>query len=245
MMNNKKIAPPLLIFFIISLCINIVFTIRYNIPEKVYRTIVEQNPKPLSYETSAYMGRTSLFDVLEYPDTVDILFLGDSHTERADFQTTFKGKVVVQQGIGCDTSKGLLNRINLTESFIPKVIFLEIGINDLMQGESIDTITCNYETILEKLRLQHPTSRVYVETIYPISRSFEDNIQFYATRENIQEVNERIIQISKKKGCELLDTYKILSDEKGYLKDEYSCDGLHLTGAGYLALITEMEDNLK
>lgn len=157
----------------------------------------------------------------------------------------FKGKIIVQQGIGGDTSKGLLNRLSLTQGFTPKIIFLEIGINDLMQGVPIDTITCNYDAILERLILQHPTSRVYVESIYPISRSFEDNKQFYATRENIQEVNERIIQISKKKGCELLDTYKILSGEKGYLKDEYSCDGMHLTGAGYLALITEMENNLK
>ena len=198
----------------------------------------------MGYETSAYMGRTSLFDVLEYPDTVDILFLGDSHTERADFCTLFKGKTVVHQGIGGDTSKGLLNRLSYSDRIKANVIFLEIGINDLMQGVSVDVLLQNYENVLDSLIQSHPLSKICVETIYPIDKNFEDNALFYVTRENIRESNTRIIKIAQKKGCEVVDAYKMLSDDEGYLKNVYTCDGLHLTGSGYLKLKTEMDNFL-
>lgn len=80
------------------------------------------------------MGRTSLFDDLENPDFVEVLFLGESLTERVDFYTLFVGRIIVQRGIGGDTSKGILNRLNIIIKITPYVIILEVGIIDLMLG---------------------------------------------------------------------------------------------------------------
>ena len=80
------------------------------------------------------MGRTSLFDDLENPDFVEVLFLGESLTERVDFYTLFVGRIIVQRGIGGDTSKGILNRLNKIIKITPYVIILEVGIIDLMLG---------------------------------------------------------------------------------------------------------------
>ena len=65
-------------------------------------------------------------------------------------------------------------------------------------------------------------------------------MQFYVTRDNIREANTRLGIIVKTTGSEMIDAY-IFSDREGYLNDDYSCDGLHLTGASYLALKEEID----
>lgn len=207
----------------------------------MYKSLFTEQYKPQSYETSAYLGKTSLFDVLNYKDAVDVLFIGDSHTDRADFYTMFNGMQVVSQGIGGDTSKGLLNRINKTKGFNPKVIVIEIGVNDLIQGAPVEEVVENYQLLIDGMKTIHPSSTIVIETIYPVTRSFEENDAFKVTCTNIRKVNAALKNIADERGLELIDTYTMLEDENGYLKEEYTCDGLHLTGNAYMKLQGEIQ----
>ena len=223
---------------IISLSINVFLSIRYDILEKICGLWLSNNETQtsLSFETSPYVGRTSLFRVLNYPDSVDFLFLGDSHTERADFYSLFPDCSIVSQGIGGDITAGLLNRLRLTEKVKPKYIVLEIGCNDLIKGKDVEELINNYRQIVLCLKAIHPESVIIVETIYPVTKSVEDNEEWSITLNKIKQSNVEIKKLAEDNRCQLLDTYNLFSDNDGYLKELYSCDGLHLSGDAYLLL---------
>lgn len=54
----------------------------------------------------------------------NILFLGDSLVERADWHILFPEKLVLQFGIGGDTTEGLLNRLDAVIKQKPIHIFV-------------------------------------------------------------------------------------------------------------------------
>ena len=181
-----------------------------------------------------------MFEKLNYPDSVDILFLGDSHTERADFYVLFSDYRVVSQGIGGDVSAGLLHRLPLTSDIKAKYIVLEIGVNDLIKGNSVDGLLGNYKEIIARLKKMHPSSRLIIETIYPVTEDFEKGEERYITKEKIKEANSEIKELARQNGCLLIDSYQQFSTKEGYLKDNYSCEGLHLKGEAYVWLRDEI-----
>jgi lysophospholipase L1-like esterase len=64
------------------------------------------------------------------------------------------------------------------------------------------------------------------------------------TLPEIQEVNARLKVLAKELGVEFLDFNHIIAKDNGYLKDEYSVDGMHLTEDAYRAIFAEFKNYL-
>lgn len=112
------------------------------------------------YLTSPYIGFTSFYRSVDYPESVDILFIGDSMTERGDMQYFFPDLNIVCQGIGGDTTEGVLNRIDCAEKCNPQIIVINIGINDIMQNISLEASLKNLSKTIESLHQKLPDTRI-------------------------------------------------------------------------------------
>ena len=71
----------------------------------------------------------------------DVVMLGDSITEGADWPALFPGVRIHNQGIGGDDTDGVLRRLALVTDRRPGKVFVMIGTNDIGKGvHSVDEI---------------------------------------------------------------------------------------------------------
>ncbi|MCK7487993.1 MAG: GDSL-type esterase/lipase family protein [Bacillus subtilis] len=101
-----------------------------------------------------------------------VVFLGDSITDLYPLQTYFPERVLINRGIGGDTTTGLLERLDDTVIVLePTVLVLLIGVNDLSLGRSVEAIAADYATILDRLKTALPDLVIYVVSVYPVNGS--------------------------------------------------------------------------
>lgn len=98
----------------------------------------------------------------------EILMIGDSLIEYGDWDDLL-GTEVINRGMGGDTTEGVLMRIGRSLKREPGKIFLMVGVNDIITGESTGFISRNYEAILEKIKALSPESAVFVHKALPCS----------------------------------------------------------------------------
>jgi lysophospholipase L1-like esterase len=91
----------------------------------------------------------------------DIVFAGNSLTEAFPVAELF-GPHVQNHGIGGNQTSHILARIGLIAAAKPLNIFLEVGINDLFNRVSRDTIMQNYVAIVHKIQGLSPDAQLYI-----------------------------------------------------------------------------------
>lgn len=143
----------------------------------------------------------------------------------------------LNQGISGETSRGLLNRLELFDKTQPEVIFVMIGINDLIQGVKDETIVANQMLIVRYLRRVHPKAKIVLQSILPHGdkkATWEGRDRLVdIPNSRIRELNERLTAIAKEENIIYLDLYSLFADTDGNMKTELSTDGLHLNPQGY------------
>lgn len=144
----------------------------------------------------------------------------------------------LNQGISGETSRGLLNRLELFDKTQPDAIFVMIGINDLIRGVKDETILANQQLIVRYLQRVHPQAKIVVQSILPHSgtkATWERRDRLLAIpNSRIRELNEQLKAIAREENAVYLDLYPLFADDEGNLKMELSTDGLHLNPQGYL-----------
>ncbi|HBL12739.1 MAG TPA: lysophospholipase [Cyanobacteria bacterium UBA11162] len=144
----------------------------------------------------------------------------------------------LNQGISGETSAGLLNRLELLDQTQPEVIFVMIGINDLIRGIKDETLLANQQLIIRYLQRVHPQAQIVVQSVLPHSAEKatwqgRDRL-LEIPNKRIRDINQRLKALAKAEGVIYLDLYPMFADTKGNLKPELSTDGLHLSPQGYL-----------
>jgi len=151
----------------------------------------------------------------------------------------------LNQGISGETSTGLLKRLDIFDNTKPKVIFVMIGINDLIRGESDEVILDNQRQIIRYLRKAHPRAQVVVQSILPHgaeAATWEGRDKLLAIpNSRIRQLNQQLQSIAAKRGAKYLDLYPLFANQQGNLRPELSTDGLHLSPAGYLVWRTALQ----
>lgn len=149
-----------------------------------------------------------------------------------------EGKNWLNQGISGETSNGLLKRLKIFDRTRPEVIFVMIGINDLIGGISDRVILDNQRQIINYLRKVHPTAQIVVQSILPHGgelATWKGRDKLLAvTNSRIHELNQQLQNISTKKGVKYLDLYPLFTNKQGNLRREFTTDGLHLSPEGYI-----------
>ena len=170
------------------------------------------------------------------PEHLSVL-LGDSLSLWFPAQVLPPKRNWLNQGISGETSAGLLDRLALIDRTQPEVIFVLIGINDLIRGATDETILANQRLILRYLRQVHPQAKIVMQSILPHGGdkvTWEGRDRLLALpNSRILALNEQIKAIAKEEGGIYLDLYPLFADTNGNLNPELSSDGLHLSLQGY------------
>ncbi len=176
-----------------------------------------------------------------------ILFTGSSLMEQFPIcelcQSSGVKEIVYNRGVGGFTTDDFLEHIE-TQLFdlMPKKIFINIGTNDMhprFGAEWESHLLHNYRKILMACKERLPEAEVILMAYYPVN----DQITFLPdwakeactvrTRENIARVNEHVQKMAVDMGYQYVDANDELKDPCGYLKEEYTIDGIHMYAEAY------------
>jgi len=195
-----------------------------------------------TFQNDYYKIKRSQFEQL--PNSRgEIVFLGNSITERVSWAELFHSGKIINRGIGGDICWGLYDRLDEVLSSKPRKIFLLIGINDIGRGISQKLILEKYEAIIKKVKHDSPRTRLFIESVLPIN---EDIIWYDYMKGKghlIPLLNKGIKSLACKYDLPFVDLYTPFCDENNKLKTELTYDGLHLEGAGYLLIKKIYKDN--
>lgn len=167
----------------------------------------------------------------------NVVLLGDSITEGFDVTKYFPGRHILNRGIGADIignalptndHRGILRRLdNSVFDCAATDVFLMIGINDLGAGHSVDVMEQGYREILKRIHDTTPAIRVHVQSVLPTRGKFAKH------NAPVLDFNRRIQKLATEFGYDYIDLHKLMVDDKGELKAEFTPEGLHLNEKAY------------
>jgi lysophospholipase L1-like esterase len=164
------------------------------------------------------------------PDRV--LFIGDSITEGLQIYNTLPG-AMIQAYRGLSSYK-LAEELTLIEAKKPDRIFLLIGLNDIMGIEENEPFFENYRAFIRAVHDILPETKVFVQSIFPISREVEQE-NHNISRVLIDSFNRRLAVMAEEEKATYIDVATTFKDEEGYLLAEFTSDGIHLWSYYYRA----------
>jgi lysophospholipase L1-like esterase len=223
MMKNKQRI------LYISLSLNVLF-VCFFVSKRLYYLYSNSTNKSDRNFLASY-NTVEIFKVLP-DDSDEIIFIGDSYIQNFYLTEFFQNLKIKNRGVNGDSTSGVLARFNETTQRKPSKIFIELGVNDILNGVPIDTIYRNYCLIINQIKENSPGTRIYVQSILP------NSFTIYNTNTPalflIKEMNNRLIQLCKTKQIIYVDLYKHFIF-KGTMNPKYTGrDKLHLNAEGYV-----------
>ena len=180
-----------------------------------------------------YYQRASLFEVLPV-DSDDILFVGNSITDGGEWCELFQNPNVKNRGISGDTTQGVYDRLDALLKGTPAQILLLIGINNVPRGESADSIAAGIRRIVQRIRQESPATEVLVQSVLPVTPQYGKFDGHTSHWQLVPEINRRVRRLAQEEKVTYIDLFSHFADAEGKMKPEYTNDGLHLKGNGYL-----------
>lgn len=177
--------------------------------------------------------RVSLFRAL--PDKEqEIIFLGDSLIDGCNWSELFEDSRIINRGISGDTTQGILARLDEVTKSGPIKIFLMIGINDLGKGKLPEEVLNNIKLIIKKIKEATPDTEIYCQSLLPVNPEFTIFPEYITKTEEIVHINKALSKSAHKMGYTFIDLFSQFSNKDSKLSPQYTNDGLHLNGEGYL-----------
>lgn len=194
-----------------------------------------------SYQNDYYQNKVMMHETVEVHPW-NVVFLGNSITERGMWNEWFPAVPVLNRGVGGDNAWGVYHRLDLILKGKPVQIFLLIGINDLGRGIPVKMIASKYEQIIKKVLSDSPGTMLVLQTVFPIN---EANIVFEYMKgktSQIKALNKHIVNLAKDYDLSLIDLHKHFSDNESQMPERYTVDGLHLNADGYRKWIRLLQE---
>jgi lysophospholipase L1-like esterase len=174
-----------------------------------------------------------------------VVFMGDSITDSWDdtkrFSGFFPGKPYINRGISGQTTPQMLIRFRPDVIALhPKAVVILAGTNDLAGNTGPTTLNAIEDNLTSMFELAQANGiRVVLASVLPISdyEKNKDGQQIIRTRqrppEQIIALNEWLKKYAAAHGGIYLDYFSAMVDDKGFLKEELTEDGLHPNQKGY------------
>ena len=180
-----------------------------------------------------YYQRATLFEELPVTSS-DIIFLGNSITNGGEWAELFDNPHVKNRGISGDVCMGVYDRLDAVVNGAPAKIFLLIGINDVDRGASADSIVERIGMIVDKIRKDSPSTKIYLQSVLPVSDHYKMFNGHTSRWQVVPEINKGLVRLAADRGVKYIDLYShFIDNTTGKMNIEYTNDGLHLLGKGY------------
>jgi lysophospholipase L1-like esterase len=189
--------------------------------------------------------------------------MGDSITDFWNLEDSFPGKPYVNRGIGGQTTPQMLVRMypDVIE-LKPSAMVVLAGTNDVARNTGPETAEMIQQNIMAMTELaQHHGIKVVLCSVLPVSdypyqrsqnapaapaggRGGPPRIAAKMTDSHpagdILKLNAWMRDYAAKVGAVYVDYFSVTVDERGWLKDAFSSDGLHPNAEGYKAMTAEL-----
>jgi lysophospholipase L1-like esterase len=170
----------------------------------------------------------------------EIIFLGNSISDSAEWAELFQNPNIKNRGIGGDDTDGILDRLTEVTESNPYKVFIMIGTNDLAYGKSVEYVIENHKKIVTQIKKNSPKTKIFIQSILPVDEVL------HPTRPNasIKKINKALKEISDNENLIYIDLASEFDDENGKLDEKYSIDGLHINGLGYQKWMEIIEQHI-
>lgn len=183
----------------------------------------------------------------------DALFVGDSITDGIrSYGVMSNTTVIAYTGVNPET---ILSKKLIADSSGEKVTFLEamaqhpeakkiyimMGANG-MAWLSKDIFIADYGAFLDQVKAQHPDALIYVQSILPVTKSYEEK-DTGITNAAIDEFNQALLDLTHEKSVYYLNVAESFKDENGALPEEASSDGMHFATKHYNIWFDYLKDH--
>ena len=208
------------------------------IENKIEENIIEQSQNDennkdkndISQDLSVTVNNSIKFDN-------SVAFIGDSRTQGF---IMYNGLKDVQDysyiGLMVDTAitKKIVKtsngeKITLLQDMANKNIknvYIMLGINEL--GWSYPQVfKSKYKELIDEIRKINPNCKIYLQSIIPMTKTKSDTDNIFNNK-NVEIFNKLIQEVANEKNVTYLDVKSVLIDDKGYLPEEASTDGIHI-----------------
>ena len=180
-----------------------------------------------------YARRATLFDLLPVYSS-DIIMLGNSLTNGAEWNELFDNCHVKNRGIVGDIIPGFFERLEPILKGQPRKIFIMGGVNDISHGVSADSIVSAMTQVVTTIQARCPKTEIYVQSMLP----FNNDVRLWKLLKGREQVvvdgNKGLESMCQRLGVTFINLYPLFVGENGKMKPEYTNDGLHLMGGAYL-----------
>jgi lysophospholipase L1-like esterase len=177
-------------------------------------------------------------------DESRVVFMGDSITDSWDdpkYGGFFPGKPYIDRGISGQTTPQMLIRFRADVIALrPRLVVILAGTNDLAGNTGPTTLQAIEDNLTSMFDLAHANGiRVVFASVLPVSdyEKTKDGQQIVRTKqrppEQITALNAWMKKYAAMHGGIYLDYFAAMADDKGFLKEELSEDGLHPNQKGY------------
>ncbi|NWF83067.1 MAG: capsular biosynthesis protein [Bryobacteraceae bacterium] len=177
------------------------------------------------------------------PDPNRVVFLGDSITDGWRLADAFPGKPYVNRGIsGQTTSQMLVRLFPDVISLKPATLVVLAGTNDIARNtgpQTLEMIGQNIQAITELAQLHG--IKVVLCSLLPVSDYTSRKQTERRPPSDILKLNAWLKDYAARASAVFADYYSATVDEKGFLRDGTSNDGLHPNAKGYQLMIPVVE----
>jgi lysophospholipase L1-like esterase len=168
-----------------------------------------------------------------YPNaSTDIIMLGNSITDYAQWNELLGVAEVRNRGISGDITFGILERLDEITEGKPAKVFILIGINDIARNIPDSVILDNYLRMIHRIKTISPATRIYFNTLLPVNNTFTARNHFNKD-EHILHINDELKKMAKLEDITVIDIHPQFIDTDKKLDKQFTYDGLHLNAAGY------------
>ena len=164
----------------------------------------------------------------------DALFIGDSRMVssayyarlgKADYFTDVGMNVFQMFSVtASDDNFDATDLTTLLQNRTYKKIFIMLGINEC--GYPMSSLLSAYQEDIDTLKRLQPDATIYLLKVYGVSRSVAESASYFSPQ-RLQEVNDGIAGLADGKRVRCLDPSHLYCDDEGYMKEEYTSDGVH------------------
>lgn len=169
--------------------------------------------------------RNTLFEA--FHPHADVVMIGDSLTEAAEWHDMFPGTSIANRGISGDRTDDILRRMDAILAVGATRAFVMVGFNDFALDQPVAVAFENYRKILD--RLVEEKVEVYIQSTIECARAVCGGVL-----DDIRALNQLLRAHADKNGLTFIDLNESLSSPQTGLIKQYTYDGIHLLGLGYL-----------
>ena len=173
-----------------------------------------------------------------------IVLIGSSAAAQWDLTRSFPGYQMINRGICSETIRQLRMRFHQDAVALnPDAVIIFPGyLDDLQPAKRMSSI--DVESHLARIARLAKGSAIPVAlcSAGPMSRADDRSIKIGL--ENISKLNDRIKKLCLETGYFYIDCFSALADEQGFLKSEFTDNGIDCNAAGYNALNPLIQETL-